>query len=93
MEVEYTVPSDVKTSDIRQFAIMVDELTVDVRLLDGSHGKVSKTAFLDFWNNTMTASQRVVVRQFVSQLSGLAKYRVNAEVDDLSGTVTGDLDD
>ena len=93
MQIQYTVPEDVRTSDIRDFVIHVDDLTIGVRLVDGSTGTVSNAAFLNFWNNTMTASQRTVVRGFVNQLSGLANYKVSVSLADQSGTVIGDLGD
>ncbi len=72
MQLEETIPEEIKISDILEFVINVDGRTIDVHLLDGRSATASKAEFLDFWNNTMNGSQRVVVREFVKQLSALA---------------------
>ena len=73
MQVEKTIPEEIKISDILEFVINVSGLTIDIHLANGGGSyTLNRTGFLDFWNNTMNATQRAVVRQFVLQLSALA---------------------
>jgi hypothetical protein len=72
VKVEKTVPEQVELSDIREFVINVSTLTIDIHLENGKSCTLTRQLFLNFWNNTMTAPQRVVVRSFIMQLAALA---------------------
>lgn len=82
LTVSYTVPQDVRLDSVREFVINVDGLTIDVHLENGGRGTVERAEFLSFWNNTMTASQRTVIKQFVKQLTAMA---MDVSTDDVGG--------
>lgn len=84
--VEKTIPQQIQISEILEFVINVETRSINVHLRNGTSGTLDTAEFIDFWNNTMTSTQRTVVRGFVKQLSALA-FTVEEE------KVIGDLMD
>ena len=80
--VEKTIPQEVQLSDIREFVINVGERSIDVHLENGKSYTLERAGFLTFWNGTMTASQRVVIKQFIKQTSALA---IKVDISKLTG--------
>lgn len=82
--IEKTIPQEIQISDIREFVINVNTKTIDIHLSNGQSYYLSQSNFLNFWNNSMTQTQRNTVRGFIKQLSALA---ANVDV----AKVTGDF--
>jgi len=82
--IEKTIPLKVELSSIREFVINVGERTVDIHMENGKNFRVERQAFMTFWNNDMTASQRTVIKGFIKQLAV-----IGAGVD--ASKVTGDF--
>jgi len=70
--IEKTIPLKVELSSIREFVINVGEKTIDVHMENGSNFRLNRQAFMDFWNNGMTATQRNVIKGFIMQTAALA---------------------
>jgi hypothetical protein len=86
MQIEKTIPEEVKLSDIREFVINVNSRSIDVHLGNGDSYTLDTPVFLNFWNNTMTQVQQNTIKGFITQLSALA-----ANVD--PSKVTGEFGD
>lgn len=81
--VEKTIPEEIKTSEIAHFVIHTLADTgryIDVYLVDGRNYTTTKAQFLNFWNNTMTQTQRNTVRGFIKQLTAVAADVDNSKV-------------
>jgi len=72
MQVEITTPEKIDISKIREHVTNVEGRSVDVHLENGKSYTLKRQGFLDFWFNTMTASQRVVVLGYIEQTAALA---------------------
>lgn len=70
--IEKTIAPEIQISDIKEFVINIDTKTIDIHLANGQSYYLNKVNFLNFWNNTMTQTQRNTVRGFIKQLSALA---------------------
>ena len=86
MQVEVTIPEKIELSDILEFVINPSARSIDVHLQNGRSYTLETTEFMDFWVNTMTATQRNVIKGFILQCTALA-----ADVD--PSKVTGDFGD